>query len=196
MENENRSASKEASGLIERSLVGDTANAKVVRRGSGASRTSTEPQKPTQNGLSSNPQSSYQQPIPKQRPSLVKSKNSFTYLNRSDLFEANDSLIFIGYEDAESTRPREEPRKEAPKPAARTSAPQKIPEKASKLSNLSRMSRLSGSTPNLSAAQRNELDQNGVQRGFTCSAAERAQQLRDARGLIRKNIIFKPSFLI
>ena len=184
MENENRSASKEASGLIERSLVGDAANAKVVRRGSGASRTSTEPQKPTQNGLSSNPQSSYQQPIPRQRPSLVKSKNSFTNLNRSYLFEANDSLIFIGYEDAESTKSREEPRKEAPKPAARTSAPQKIPERASKLSNLSRMSRLSGSTPNLSAAQRNELDQNGVQRGFTCSAAERAQQLREARGLL------------
>ena len=49
------------------------------------------------------------------------------------------------------------------------------------------MSRLSGSTPNLSAAQRNELDQNGVQRGFTCSAAERAQQLREARGLLNRN---------
>ena len=196
MENENRSASKEASGLTERSLVGDTANAKVVRRGSGASRTSTEPQKPTQNGLSSNPQSSYQQPVPRQRPSLVKSKSFFSNLNRSDQFEANDSLIFIGYEDGEATKSREEPRKEAPKPAARTSAPQKIPERASKLSNLSRMSRLSGSTPNLSAAQRNELDQNGVQRGFTCSAAERAQQLREARGLLNRKAGLKQDILI
>ena len=58
------------------------------------------------------------------------------------------------------------------------------------------MSRLSGSTPNLSAAQRNELDQNGVQRGFTCSAAERAQQLREARGLLNRNSGLKLDILL
>ena len=51
---------------------------------------------------------------------------------------------------------------------------------AKKLSNLSRMkSRLGGSTPNLSMSQ-----QQNLQRGFDCTAAERSQQLRETRGIL------------
>jgi len=52
-------------------------------------------------------------------------------------------------------------------------------------------SRLSGSTPNLTAAQQQELDQPNIQRGFDCTAAERAQQLRAARGNLGSNFFYK-----
>ncbi len=48
-----------------------------------------------------------------------------------------------------------------------------------KLSTLQRLSRFSGSTPNLSQTQEQE-----IQRGFDCSVAERTRQLRQLRGAL------------
>ena len=56
-------------------------------------------------------------------------------------------------------------------------------------SNLSRGKGLSGSTPNLSESQMNEK----YQRGFDTTPAERAAQLRKARGKMNVRIYQSPT---
>merc|ERR1712130_281711 len=175
MENENKETSKESNGLIERNLTGSTAQngtapvqRPVVRRNSG-----NIPDRRGSNGAAERRASSYQPD--RLQESVIVTKA-----------EPRQTRATADVNGTAAETPKTQTRISS---SSATSSAKQLHDNARKLSSLSRMSRLSGSTPNLSQAQKRDMENSNIQLGFDCTAAERAQQLRSAREKIEMDKI-------